>query len=248
MDIPEIKLFGLSVVGISPRMLLDSIVNGETDGIAKWVYTLNLENSWPLIRKEPCLKKIDLGVPDGWPIKFILNRFKNKKAPKVDNRFNGSDFAKLVLNSDNVLRVLIVGGTNHQSLLDERNVRLGKDSTIAIDIKIELDEKAIEPIVEVALRFRPQVILLALNTEKGIFIANILKARINSGLIMVVGSAIDLLTGHQKRAPLIFQKLNLEWAFRLFHHPKRLGFRYLVKSPLCFVVLFLFALRQRIRF
>ena len=43
---------------------------------------------------------------------------------------------------------------------------------------------------------------------------------------LCVGAAVDFISGQQKRAPVLFQKLNLEWAWRLFTNPGRLAMRY----------------------
>jgi N-acetylglucosaminyldiphosphoundecaprenol N-acetyl-beta-D-mannosaminyltransferase len=45
--------------------------------------------------------------------------------------------------------------------------------------------------------------------------------------IMCVGATIDFLTGEQKRAPKVFQKIGLEWFFRLVTNPKKFTRRYL---------------------
>ncbi|HEY8172001.1 MAG TPA: WecB/TagA/CpsF family glycosyltransferase, partial [Dehalococcoidia bacterium] len=43
-----------------------------------------------------------------------------------------------------------------------------------------------------------------------------------------VGGSFDLLSGAIKRAPAWAQRNGLEWAFRLYHQPRRLAKRYLV--------------------
>jgi N-acetylglucosaminyldiphosphoundecaprenol N-acetyl-beta-D-mannosaminyltransferase len=45
------------------------------------------------------------------------------------------------------------------------------------------------------------------------------------------GASIDFITGGQKRAPHIMQRLALEWAYRLWMEPQRLAYRYMVESP-----------------
>ncbi|GAB2949457.1 lipopolysaccharide N-acetylmannosaminouronosyltransferase [Hafnia psychrotolerans] len=42
-------------------------------------------------------------------------------------------------------------------------------------------------------------------------------------LYMGVGGTYDVFTGHVKRAPKIWQKLGLEWLYRLIRQPSRLG-------------------------
>ena len=43
----------------------------------------------------------------------------------------------------------------------------------------------------------------------------------NKGLFMGVGGSFDVLAGEVKRAPKIWQKLNLEWLYRIAGDPKR---------------------------
>lgn len=52
-----------------------------------------------------------------------------------------------------------------------------------------------------------------------------------TGLALCVGASIDFLVGKQKRAPLILQKLSLEWMFRLISSPRRLWRRYILGMP-----------------
>ena len=43
-----------------------------------------------------------------------------------------------------------------------------------------------------------------------------------------VGALFTWISGHQARAPMLFQKLYLEWLWRLLHEPRRLFVRYFV--------------------
>jgi N-acetylglucosaminyldiphosphoundecaprenol N-acetyl-beta-D-mannosaminyltransferase len=46
--------------------------------------------------------------------------------------------------------------------------------------------------------------------------------------VIGVGAAFDFITGNKKEAPLMMQKLGLEWFYRLISEPKRLWKRYLI--------------------
>jgi exopolysaccharide biosynthesis WecB/TagA/CpsF family protein len=41
-----------------------------------------------------------------------------------------------------------------------------------------------------------------------------------------IGAALDFISGRQHRAPVLFQRMGLEWAYRLCTNPVRLGLRY----------------------
>jgi N-acetylglucosaminyldiphosphoundecaprenol N-acetyl-beta-D-mannosaminyltransferase len=45
-----------------------------------------------------------------------------------------------------------------------------------------------------------------------------------------VGAAFDYAAGNIKRAPMIMQKLSLEWLYRLLQDPKRLWKRYVTTN------------------
>lgn len=57
-----------------------------------------------------------------------------------------------------------------------------------------------------------------------------------SGMALCVGASLDFLTGRQKRAPRLAQRLGLEWAHRLLSDPKRMWRRYLLEGPRIFLL------------
>lgn len=54
------------------------------------------------------------------------------------------------------------------------------------------------------------------------------------GVGLCIGASIEFITGEKRRAPPFWQKLGLEWAFRLLSEPRRLWRRYLVEGPAVF--------------
>jgi len=50
----------------------------------------------------------------------------------------------------------------------------------------------------------------------------------NIKIIMALGATIDFEAGNIERAPVLFQKLSMEWFYRLIREPKRLWKRYLI--------------------
>lgn len=47
------------------------------------------------------------------------------------------------------------------------------------------------------------------------------KARLTSKITLGVGGSLDVISGKVKRAPIIWQRLNLEWLYRLISNPSR---------------------------
>ena len=56
------------------------------------------------------------------------------------------------------------------------------------------------------------------------------------GTALCVGASLDFITGLQRRAPRVLQRLHLEWAYRLISNPRRMWRRYLVEGPRVFLL------------
>lgn len=71
-----------------------------------------------------------------------------------------------------------------------------------------------------------RICFVALGAPKQEMFADAMAARGDGVGYVCIGAALDFISGHQKRAPLVFQRTGLEWAYRLFSQPLRLGGRY----------------------
>lgn len=81
------------------------------------------------------------------------------------------------------------------------------------------DEAAI--VKEIADK-KPNIVLVALGSPKQEFFIN--KYRDQADAIWIgVGGSFDVFSGTKNRAPKVFQKLNLEWFYRLLKEPTRIG-------------------------
>ncbi|GAA3707696.1 WecB/TagA/CpsF family glycosyltransferase [Sphingomonas cynarae] len=90
-----------------------------------------------------------------------------------------------------------------------------------------------------AVRFvveaRPRFTFLAVGSPQQELLAHLI-ARDGgaTGIGLCIGAAIEFVVGESKRAPRLFQRLHIEWAFRLLADPRRLWKRYLVTGPRIF--------------
>jgi len=97
--------------------------------------------------------------------------------------------------------------------------------------------------VEACLKFIEAVApfrfcFLAVGAPQQELIAQRLKARgVARGLTFCVGASVDFLTGVERRAPVLMQKMGMEWLFRLAQNPRRLARRYLLRGPRLFALL-----------
>lgn len=89
-----------------------------------------------------------------------------------------------------------------------------------------------EACVEKAIASEYDYIFIAVGSPQGELIAyEIHKASPSGGVALCIGASIDFLTGHARRAPVIFQRFAMEWVYRLITEPKRLWRRYILGLP-----------------
>jgi exopolysaccharide biosynthesis WecB/TagA/CpsF family protein len=90
-----------------------------------------------------------------------------------------------------------------------------------------------------AVRFvvaaRPRFTFLAVGSPQQELLAHLIAQDGGAtGIGLCIGAAIEFVVGESKRAPKLFQRLHIEWAFRLLADPRRLWKRYLVTGPRIF--------------
>ncbi|MGE4586137.1 MAG: WecB/TagA/CpsF family glycosyltransferase [Mangrovibacterium sp.] len=75
--------------------------------------------------------------------------------------------------------------------------------------------------------FSPDIIWVSLGAPKQEKFISYLFPHINKGVLFAIGAAFNLFLGNKenRRAPRLFRKLHLEWLFRVFQEPNRVGKR-----------------------
>jgi exopolysaccharide biosynthesis WecB/TagA/CpsF family protein len=143
--------------------------------------------------------------------------------------------------------VLLVGGTDAQAVALRKRFGLTALRHIDPPMNFIRDSAAVESCLGAIEAFSPfRFCFLAIGSPQQEIIAQKLKERgIARGLALCVGTAINYLTGTERRAPTWMQRAGLEWLFRLLHNPRRLATRYLVRGPLIFLLLWRIEIRLR---
>ncbi len=103
----------------------------------------------------------------------------------------------------------------------------------------------LEPILAELRALAPDLVLVALGSPKQEHVCLAVRSALPAAWTIGVGASLSFLTGHMTRAPLLLQKLGLEWAHRLAHEPTRLARRYLVDDLPFGILLGLEALGKR---
>ena len=79
------------------------------------------------------------------------------------------------------------------------------------------------PVAETIRRARADVVFVCLGAPKQERWMAQYGPETGAHLMVGLGGVLDVYAGHVKRAPEIWQKLGLEWCYRLLHQPSRLG-------------------------
>ena len=213
--------------------LLNSIVNL---GKSQIIVTFNLEfyrNA--LINKDfySVCQNADLVIPDGISIIHLLKLKYKKKVTRI----TGNEIFDLILSLGNEipLKIAFVGSTSQviENLKSKVSINYpGCKIVAAISPSYFFENKEEEnnKVLQQLVNSKPDVLFLALGNPRQELWLNKYKEQIGSKLNVGVGAVFDFYTGHKKRSPELFQKLALEWAWRLFQEPRRLFKRYLIEG------------------
>ncbi len=142
---------------------------------------------------------------------------------------NGSDLIPDLLKQFRGRRVAILG--TEDPWLSEAVDKLTTDG-----INVVWTHHGFEPLsfyVEEVKSRDLEVIILAMGMPKQELVAQALLRSIQSPSIIVSGGfVIDFIAGRKPRAPVMLQRMGMEWLFRLVHEPQRLFRRYVIGNPL----------------
>ena len=169
--------------------------------------------------KNMLLDERTIMVPDG----IGVLKAGKKLGYNIEERITGIDIANRLLDFGNEQSKTIYLFGSKQEVIDSMkivieekypNLKLVGSSNGYVKDK----DKVFEEIV----KLEPDIVLVALGIplqEKLIYKH---LDEFDKGIFVGVGGSFDVISGHKKRAPKIFIKLNLEWLYRIIKEPKRL--------------------------
>jgi exopolysaccharide biosynthesis WecB/TagA/CpsF family protein len=171
-----------------------------------------------------------LRLADGAP----LVAFARLRGTPLAGRVTGADLMPTVLaaSEDAGLRVFVLGGMPEVAAAASRAIRQ-RHPSLVVDhasppMHFDRDGREDRRTLAAVRAFRPDVVFVCVGAPRSEkWVARHL-ARLDHGVVLCVGAAVDFLAGSRHRAPLLVQRLGMEWAFRLVQEPGRLWRRYLL--------------------
>ena len=216
--------------------VVESIIHSKTE--SRCVLAVNPEKVIALRKDEWLLdffRKASLLIPDGIGVVWASRKLSGVKVGRVP----GADLMQnlCVLAAEKGYRVFFYGATEDVSagavdILRERYPGLkivGRRNGYVISE--EMDNLVDEINVS-----RAQILFIALGSPRQEKWIAQYGERLHVKLIQGIGGTLNTITGHVQRAPVVWQRLNLEWFYRLLKEPTRI--RRQLKLPI-FVMLVL---------
>jgi len=136
-------------------------------------------------------------------------------------------------NNENV-KIFLLGAAEGvaEKAMQQINNKIGRNIIVGAhspSFGFEKDETECYDIIKKINQTEANVLLVGVGAPKQEkWIAKYRNGFTKVRLFMALGATIDFEAGNIKRAPKIFQKLALEWLFRMCADPKRLAKRYLI--------------------
>lgn len=243
----SIKIFGVRVDNVSLDEATNKIEAFLKDEGLKTIYTPNTEIVMAC-KEDKKLRNIvnsgDLIIPDGIGLIYASNI---KKKP-LKERVTGFDLSIKILEIANRggYSLYLLGGK--EGIAKKAGEKI-KEKYPNINIVGyhhgyfkgshlgEKDHPEEIAIVDEICEKKPDIIFVGLGFPKQEIWIHENKERLQAKVIIGNGGTMDILSGNIKRAPEIFQKLGLEWFYRLIKEPSRIK-RQLVLPKFMIHVLF----------
>jgi len=236
LDAQPLPHSNLTVDGIAINVLslseaVSSIVSAAQHGDNFSVCTLNLDHVVQLQQRadfRAAYRRARFVTADGFPI-VLLSRLLGTPI----KRTTGADLVEPLCQEarKNELSIFLLGSNDHTLAttarrLSERFHGLQVAGTFAPGANFDPYSPEADLAVDRIRKSGARLCFVALGAPRQeVFAARCLDELEGTGLLCI-GAALDFIAGTQSRAPVLTQKVGLEWAWRMLRNPRRLGPRY----------------------
>lgn len=229
-------LLGTRIDAMSWEQAAGRILRWAQSGASRMVCLCNV-HSLVSARHDPALAAAlalsDLNSPDGAPLAWLMRR----RGWPEQQRLSGPDLMWRLLGEAARLQqpVFLLGGTTTtldrlQTVLRSAFPALQIGGSLSPPFRA-LDDADNEQIITAIHASGARIVLIGLGCPKQEKWMAAQRGRL-SAVMLGVGAAFDYHAGVLPRAPLAWQRLGLEWLYRLAQEPVRLASRYLLTNTL----------------
>lgn len=219
-ELPTQEIMGIPFLSSTYQQSVEHFIHEIQAGKRLRVITANPEIVM-LQRKNPevaqIIQEADYITPDGVGI-LIAGKILQRP---IRERITGVELTTALLKYANECgwRVYLLGATpDVMKLVDERI----REQYPRIQLRTHhgyFTESEEADIIAEVNEHCPHILLVGLGAPRQELWLS--RHNLNYNLAMGVGGTFDVLSGKVKRAPLLWQKLGVEWLYRLLHEPRR---------------------------
>jgi N-acetylglucosaminyldiphosphoundecaprenol N-acetyl-beta-D-mannosaminyltransferase len=231
-----VELCGMPLASLHTQQLIDHVFDSLAQARGGWLVTANLDFLRRFVH-DPASRDIyadaDLRVADGMPLVWA-------------SYVQGTPLPERVAGSSLVLplcqraaregrSVYLLGGDPAAAQVAAQRLTEGAPGLVLAgltspNISAQVSEDDVAPIRAELLRTRPAIVFVAFGSPKQERVIARLRAELPEAWWIGVGISFSFIAGHVARAPVLLQKLGLEWAHRLVQEPDRLFRRYVIED------------------
>lgn len=141
----------------------------------------------------------------------------------IKERITGIDIANKLLEYANELnKSIYLLGAKPEVIEDMKVMIASKYPNIKIIGAVDGYVKDKDKVFKDIIKNKPDIVMVALGIPAQEKLIYKYLDKFNKGIFIGVGGSFDVMSGHKKRAPKLFIKLNLEWLYRILKEPKRI--------------------------
>lgn len=226
-------LTGVEVTPLTKEELLGSAAELLKSKQKHTILGHNLHSAY-LYHTDPILKSLydeaAIVIADGKPIEFdALRTMKTESETRSCERLGSTDWLPDFLQRIFAQRIAVVGAMPMVNADFIKLARTLSPSSTILGIHGEDWLSRKDDVLQKIRQFKPNLVFVGLGMPLQ---EHFLQQNDNSlpeCLYILVGGAIDQMTGAQKLAPRWVGRIGFEWAWRLVSQPKRLSERYLIE-------------------
>jgi N-acetylglucosaminyldiphosphoundecaprenol N-acetyl-beta-D-mannosaminyltransferase len=219
--ITENFIEGAKVLYGEKKQIFKDINSRYNENKKTWIITLNTLMFMEYFKSNiyrKSIQKADLLIPDGIGIVKLMNKkgLKTERSPGIDTM---KYFCELSGKFDKGIFLL---GTKDETLIKAKTNLEKKFNSKISGMQNGFFSKDEEQKIVDSINFSKSDFLfvgMGIPRQEEFILNNYEK--INSKIIMGVGGSIDVFAGEVKRAPVFYQKIGIEWLYRMLKEPKR---------------------------
>ena len=246
-----VPLMGLDFAAVSERDTIEYVLEGLAHGRGGWICPANLDvlRQWrDSAEVRELVSRADLVVADGMPLIWAGGL----QGSPLPERVAGSSLILSLTDAaaDAGASIFLLGGNPGTAeaavtKLTELSPHLRLAGTLCPPVGFEKDRAWLHRIERSLRETAPDIIYVGLGFPKQERLIADLRGRMPKAWFLSCGISFSFVAGETHRAPVILQRVGLEWLHRMAQEPRRLVRRYLVRGIPFLLELMLSALTAR---